>query len=297
VRRPAVFFDRDNTLIASDGYLGDPSKVVLVNGAAEAVARVRRLGFATVVVSNQSGVARGLFDEDAVRAVNAQVDAALRAANPAAVIDRHEFCPYHPQAVIERYRQESELRKPRPGMILNAAGELELDLRSSWLIGDAPRDIEAGKAAGCHTILFHDPSLPASHAAAEEGPVQPDFIASTLGEAIDHIERSMAGAAPASSPARSDSTATARNNLPAAQPGTNQDLLREILHELRRHREQPPVDFSISRLFAGIVQVVAVAVLFLAYLYRNDAAVEQYLLVAIFLQVMTIALLLMSRQQ
>ena len=69
MRRPAVFFDRDNTLIACDGYLGDPLKVVLVEGAAEAVARARALGYATVVISNQSGVAKGLFDEDAVREV------------------------------------------------------------------------------------------------------------------------------------------------------------------------------------------------------------------------------------
>src|SRR5690242_2490949 len=72
--RPAVFFDRDNTLIVSDGYLGDPAGVVLVDGAADAVAKVRALGFAAVVVSNQSGVARGMFDEDSVRAVNIRLD-------------------------------------------------------------------------------------------------------------------------------------------------------------------------------------------------------------------------------
>src|SRR4051795_9498754 len=98
MKRPAVFFDRDNTLIACDGYLGDPEKVELVPGAADAIARTRALGFATVVVSNQSGVARGLFDEEAVRAVNTRLDELLAADNPAAVIDRHEFCPYHPDA-------------------------------------------------------------------------------------------------------------------------------------------------------------------------------------------------------
>src|SRR4051794_9501991 len=74
MKRPAVFFDRDNTLIVSDGYLGDPDRVVLIDGAAEAVARVRGLGFAAVVFSNQSGVARGLFGEDAVYAVNHRLD-------------------------------------------------------------------------------------------------------------------------------------------------------------------------------------------------------------------------------
>ena len=293
MKRPAVFFDRDNTLIVSDGYLADPSKVVLIAGAAEAVARARRLGFATVVVSNQSGVARGLFNEEAVRAVNAQVDVALRASDPAAIIDRHEFCPYHPEAVVERYRQESDLRKPRPGMILCAAEELQLDLHRSWLIGDAPRDIEAGKAAGCRTILFQDPSLPASPAAAEAYRVQPDFIATTLAEAVDYIERSTAGDSSAGSAPAPASSGPA----PASNERSTRQLLQEILDELRRGREQPPVDFSISRLFAGIIQVIAVAVLFLSYLNRNDPAIGQYLLLAIFLQTMTIALLMMSRQQ
>src|SRR6266550_3848445 len=116
MKRPAVFFDRDNTLMACDGYLGDPSQVALVEGAADAVARARALGYAAVVISNQSGVARGMFDEEAVRAVNARLDELLKAENPAAIVDRHEFCPYHPEGTVERYKQESALRKPQPGM-------------------------------------------------------------------------------------------------------------------------------------------------------------------------------------
>src|SRR4028119_578169 len=105
MKRAAVFFDRDNTLIANDGYLGDPKGVVLVEGAAEAVARARSLGFAVVVFSNQSGVARGMFSEEAVHAVNQRLDEMLLDENAQAVIDRHEFCPYHPQASVDRYRQ------------------------------------------------------------------------------------------------------------------------------------------------------------------------------------------------
>ena len=78
MKRPAVFFDRDNTLIASDGYLGDPSAVELVEGAADAVVRARSMGYATVVFSNQSGVARGMFGEEAVHAVNSRLDDLLR---------------------------------------------------------------------------------------------------------------------------------------------------------------------------------------------------------------------------
>src|ERR1700722_16290473 len=116
MKRPAVFFDRDNTLIVSDGYLGDPNGVVLIDGAADAVARARQLGYATVVFTNQSGVARGLFSEDKVHAVNARLDELLQDLNTHAVIDRHEYCPFHPDGSIEAYRKDSELRKPKPGM-------------------------------------------------------------------------------------------------------------------------------------------------------------------------------------
>src|SRR3954470_9074932 len=115
MKRPAVFFDRDNTLIACDGYLGDPAAVTVIAGAADAVARARQLGYAVVVVSNQSGVARGMFGEDEVRAVNARLDEVLRNENPDAIIDRHEFCPFHPEATVAAYRQESDRRKPGAG--------------------------------------------------------------------------------------------------------------------------------------------------------------------------------------
>jgi D-glycero-D-manno-heptose 1,7-bisphosphate phosphatase len=174
MKRPAVFFDRDNTLIVSDGYLGDPDKVVLMDGAADAIARARQLGFATVIVSNQSGVARGMFEEDAVHAVNERLDEMLRDQNEHAIIDRHEFCPYHPEATVERYRQDSDLRKPKAGMILRAADALALDLERSWLVGDAPRDIEAGKAAGCRTILFTPPGVAVGPPARESSGVNPD---------------------------------------------------------------------------------------------------------------------------
>src|SRR4051794_26764031 len=108
MKRPAVFFDRDNTLIASAGYLGDPAQVRLIDGAAAAIARARGLGYATVIVSNQSGVARGMFTEEAVRAVNEKLDTLLRTENPHAVIDRHEYCPFHPEAAVEAYKKDCD---------------------------------------------------------------------------------------------------------------------------------------------------------------------------------------------
>jgi D,D-heptose 1,7-bisphosphate phosphatase len=178
---PAIFFDRDNTLILNDGYLGDPAGVVLAPGAAEAIARGRELGFAVVTVSNQSGVAKGLFTEEAVVAVNARMSQLLLQEDPRAIIDRHEFCPFHPDGVVERYRQESPLRKPRPGMLLQAAAAMNIDLSQSWLIGDAPRDIQAGQASGCRTVLLQLAGLPAFAAAGAEAAVH------GLAAAIDFV--------------------------------------------------------------------------------------------------------------
>ena len=187
MKRPAVFFDRDNTLIANDGYLGNPAGVILIDGAADVVAAVRNLGYVTVVFSNQSGVARGLFSEESVHAVNARLDEMLLDHHRGAVIDRHEFCPFHPDGSIERYRQDSPLRKPHPGMIFQASDALGLDLALSWVVGDAPRDIAAGRAAGCRTILIRNPLVLPSPAAVEAGAEQADFIVSSLGEAARTI--------------------------------------------------------------------------------------------------------------
>jgi len=308
MKRPAIFFDRDNTLIISDGYLGDPEKVVLMSGAADAVARARSLGFATVVVSNQSGVGRGMFSEEDVHLVNRKMDQLLMEANGAAVIDRHEFCPYLPDASIEKYRQDSDLRKPKPGMIFSAADRLALDLSRSWLIGDAPRDIEAGKAAGCRTILLHLPDLPGSPAASAKLTSPPDCIVTSLKEAMDFIETTL------------QSESDGSNDAPIAQVATNEraapiqaapivetvvkmdrleHLAEQILSELRqRNQHADYADFSMSKLMAGIVQVLAIAIVFLSYLYRNVSDdFYQLMLFALFLQMLTVALLIMGRQK
>jgi D-glycero-D-manno-heptose 1,7-bisphosphate phosphatase len=297
MRRPAVFFDRDNTLIVCDGYLGEASKVVLVNGAPDAIARARRLGYAIVVFSNQSGVARGMFTEEDVHAVNTRLDELLADANPAAVIDRHEFCPFHPDGVIERYRKDSPLRKPAPGMILQATEKLALDLSRSWVIGDAPRDIEAGKAAGCRTILFHHPDLSASPAQKSDTTVLPDHFVESLKEAVNIIEKTPDVEAP---PVEEEAAASG----PVLVDLSNlEKLVGDVLEELRKPRQPVPLPalahsrkFSISKLFAGIVQMLALATLLLSY-WAQSNHLQTFLLLAIMLQLFTIALLLMDRQQ
>ncbi|MGF1633463.1 MAG: D-glycero-alpha-D-manno-heptose-1,7-bisphosphate 7-phosphatase [Phycisphaerae bacterium] len=190
--RPAVFFDRDNTLILNDGYLAEPDEVRLVDGAAEALARLRGLGFAIVVVSNQSGVARGLHTEEDVHRVNERMRDLLREADAAAEIDHIEYCPYHPEAVVEDYRRDSDLRKPRPGMLFRAAEELDLDLAASWMVGDAPRDMEAGRRAGCRCVLLMLPGITASPATQEVLEASPELVAGSLAEAADYIEANQA---------------------------------------------------------------------------------------------------------
>jgi len=149
----AVFIDRDDTLIANDGDLGDPTRVVLLDGAGAAVALLRRAGFRTVVVTNQGGVARGRYDECAVHAVHRRIEALLSVdARSSPAIDLYLFCPFHPEGSVDRYRREHFWRKPSPGMLHAAAAALALDLGRSWLVGDAERDVEAGLAAGCRTV-------------------------------------------------------------------------------------------------------------------------------------------------
>jgi|SRR5579871_5659519 len=149
--RPAIFLDRDGVLIEDVHYLAAPEQVRLIPGSAEAVAVLNRAGWPVVVVTNQAGVGKGLFPLDAVGAVHDHLTNLL--ATFGATVEGYYFCPHHPEAEIETYRQRCECRKPQPGMLRRAAVELGLDLARSWMVGDRVSDLEAGAAAGCRTIL------------------------------------------------------------------------------------------------------------------------------------------------
>lgn len=194
---PAIFLDRDNTIIHNDGDLGDPQQVELLQGAASAIASLCGLGFKIVVVTNQGGVARGKYTEQDVDAVHERIRHLVAAQCSGARIDRFYYCPYHPQATVMRYKQEHPWRKPQPGMLLQAASDLNLDMARSWMIGDQMRDIEAGDAAGVRTILLRadaeqlqplDVSAIASlkRDVHESGDtlIKPRYIAKTLVEAV-----------------------------------------------------------------------------------------------------------------
>lgn len=171
--RPAVFLDRDGTLIAEVGHLGDPSRASLLPGVPAALRRLRDAGYALVVVTNQGGVARGLFGEEAVRAVNARVAELL--GEEAVLVDGWYYCPHHPE-----FSGACECRKPEPGMLRRAARELGLDLSASWMVGDHPGDAEAGRRAGARAIVVRTGHglLPGSdHDPGPDVPVVDDLAA------------------------------------------------------------------------------------------------------------------------
>jgi D-glycero-D-manno-heptose 1,7-bisphosphate phosphatase len=150
-KRPAAFLDRDGTINVEVEYLSEPEQIVLLPGAAAAIARLNRAGIVVVVVTNQAGVARGYFPESRVAQIHARLDELLEAEG--ARIDRYYYCPHHPTAGLGAYRVECDCRKPKPGMLLAAAKELDLDLARSVLIGDKLLDLEAARQAGCEGIL------------------------------------------------------------------------------------------------------------------------------------------------
>ncbi len=181
---PTIFLDRDGTLVIDPGFIDHPDKVQLVPDACQAVKRFRKAGFKIVIASNQSGVARGFFDEDQLARIHDRLTKLL--AEGDATIDAIYYCPYldGPEAKIDAYRRNSDLRKPAPGMLLSAATDLNLDLSRSWMIGDATRDIQAGQAAGCRTILITSSNTAISHT-----PIKPNFHVPNILDAAKIIER------------------------------------------------------------------------------------------------------------
>lgn len=138
--KKAVFLDRDGTIIEEKNYLRDPEQVVLISGAAKAISLLSQQGFFIVMVSNQSGVARGYFSEEDVIRVNRHVQELLLAQG--ATIDAMYYCPHHLDGIIPEYRIDCACRKPKPGMGIRASQEYALDLSKSVMIGDKKVDVE-----------------------------------------------------------------------------------------------------------------------------------------------------------
>ncbi len=148
----AVFLDKDGTLIEDIPYNIDPDRIRLTEGALEGLRLLQQNGYCLIVVTNQSGVARGYFEAQELRPVEKRLRELLLAGDVS--LAGFYFCPHHPAGKIAKYAVDCLCRKPRPGMLYQAARQHEIDLPDSWLIGDILHDIEAGNRAGCQTILI-----------------------------------------------------------------------------------------------------------------------------------------------
>jgi len=171
----AVFLDRDGTLIVNRHYGSDPDRIELFDGVVEGLLELRVAGYKLVLVSNQSGVARGYFDEAAVARMHDRLQRLLD--RHGAALDGMEYCPHHPEGDTPPYGVECACRKPAPGMLRRAARKHGVNLSASWMVGDIEADVEAGRRAGARTVLVGpDPAQPYPDHRAE------DFVA-----AVRHI--------------------------------------------------------------------------------------------------------------
>jgi len=150
--RPAAFLDRDGVLNVDHGYAHRPEQLDWIAGAPEAVRMLNDSGYAVIVITNQAGVARGYFDEAAVRRFNAHMQDSLAAQG--ARIDAFYYCPHHPQGTVKEFAVLCRCRKPMPGMLEQAAGDWPLDLARSFLIGDKDSDVAAAQAFNIRGVKF-----------------------------------------------------------------------------------------------------------------------------------------------
>jgi D-glycero-D-manno-heptose 1,7-bisphosphate phosphatase len=174
--RPAVFLDRDGTLTESRHYPSRPEDLVLQAGIGPPLRALQHAGFALIVVTNQSGLARGLVDEAAIAPMHRRLRGLL--ARHQVQLDGIYLCPHHPSGDVPRFSIACSCRKPAPGMLRQAADDLDRDLSSSWMVGDSACDIDAGHRAGTRTVLV-GPQPP--------GGVVPTLYRATTAQALTAI--------------------------------------------------------------------------------------------------------------
>lgn len=278
--QPAIFLDRDNTLIDNSGDLGDPSLVRLIQGVPAGLQALRNAGFSLVVVTNQAGVARGKFTEDDVDAVHQRIATLVdAAAHDEGVIDRFYYCPYHPEGEVAEYTRDHPWRKPHPGMILQAAQDMELDLSRSWLIGDQERDVAAGRAAGCKMVLVTRDAELARRA-------KPTKVAGDFAEAVRVILRE-SERGPATSPngpqqtKRADASASPTNPLAKTRPEATQSsadfvglrrAIGELTDEIRSDRLRR-AEFTLVKMTAAVCQLLALLLATLGFMQMANTDV------------------------
>lgn len=178
----AIFIDKDGTLVRDIPYNVDPEKITFLPHVGEGLRLLHKAGYKIIVVSNQSGVARGLFREAALAIVEKRLQTLFNEYE--IPLDGFYYCPHLPEGVVKKYATTCTCRKPNPGLLMKAAKDFGIDVQKSWMIGDILNDIEAGKKAGCRTILIDNGGE--TEWIITENRV-PDAIVPNMLEATDHI--------------------------------------------------------------------------------------------------------------
>ncbi|NIA07392.1 MAG: HAD-IIIA family hydrolase [Actinobacteria bacterium] len=287
----AVFLDRDGTLVhESLDYIIKPEDLELIDGVGQALRRLRAAGYKLVVITNQACLAKGILEEKTLEQIHDRLRSLL--AEEAVQLDGIYFCGHHPEGAVQKYAQDSDRRKPAPGMLLEAAEELDIDLGRSWMVGDATGDAQAGRRAGCRTIILTDPEQIAKGGPGSPDITAADFAVKNLSEAADVIISQDI------SLEDSDEQPSAREaKSPAAVPNDNARILTDILRELRHQRvTQVHREFSVSKMLAGMLQCTVFLCLVMAYVafsYWTEKSLYVCLAVGLILQTMVVALLLL----
>lgn len=189
----AVFLDRDGTLNEEAGYIRNVDDLRLIPGAAQAISRLNRANILTVLTTNQTGAARGYYDEAHIRALNARLATLLREEGDA-WLDEVLYCPHYPEAVVAQYKQQCDCRKPGPGMVQEALRRHPaIDTARSYVLGDKATDVEFAQNTGCKGILlrtgYGEAVLKGDY---QQLTVQPYLICNDIVEAVDRILQEVA---------------------------------------------------------------------------------------------------------
>jgi len=319
---------------ADPGYINNPDQVKLLPGAAKALIQFRKMGYKLIVVTNQSAVARGIVTEKVLAQIHDKLKELLT--QEGASVDKIYYCPNHPDGVVAKYRKQSDMRKPNPGMLLAAAKEFDIDFSLSWMIGNSYSDIAAGQRAGSKTILINS-ALNETYRKPSD-PV-PDKKAVNIKEAVniikmykrsDHAPAKIAIKAKLAEPSAVQTTPPAERPVedkkvprktatpktpakPAAKTDTRKtntndksmhsEKTHQLLEEMVRHlknirRADMFEEFSIAKLIAGALQVLACSCLALSLvllLLSNTpvSTIHTTIGYAIVLQLMAIAFYIM----
>ncbi len=186
MKRAAVFLDRDGTINEEVGYLREPGALILIDGSSEAVRRINEAGFSAVLVTNQSGIARGYFTEAMLEVIHARLCAAL--AEVGACLDGIYVCPHHLEGSVAAYTRKCDCRKPQTALVKQAARDLNIELSDSYMVGDHFKDIELARNSGMRSVL-----VLTGHGQEEWDRADavmrswPDYVAANLSGAVDWI--------------------------------------------------------------------------------------------------------------